>query len=242
MSLPEFSPYFVTVPLGLGMFAYLLYRDWVRPKEDTTGGGIGTMPERMKPWDSRERAAPSPPQQSKESDRNAEIYKQKLANPRLFLPRPPITASGVAFKTHQSQSTLVFHLTNTRSPTPLKNCQVWIDDFKIWSDGLKQFSVVREFAESNGLLPMRIFGPSNLYADDPAVCYFIESSDNEALCIKSLEPQRKILLPKKGGVWCAYIRLQVDGLEFFQRVCFRWVVRQHLEFIQCPDYSLIDFV
>ncbi|HSE58541.1 MAG TPA: hypothetical protein VLA99_07550 [Nitrospiraceae bacterium] len=133
------------------------------------------------------------------------------------------------------------HRAANRQPTPLKNCTLSIADFQIWSEGLKQFSVIKGFDGSGDLVPMRIYGPTNLYTDDPVSCDFIQSTSNKELVSRSLEPQRFVKLQRRDGIWRADLRLEMDGQTFTHCVCFEWKLGEKMSFVQCPDFSLADF-
>ena len=126
----------------------------------------------------------------------------KESHPALAQPAPELTrqlplspasslfGSGLSFKPSQSNGTLVFHLTNTGNPDPLRECRVYMRDFKIWSLSQKTFVLIREFdKDRSNLLPILIHGPDDLYVDQPTVCHFIETTNNKELSIRSVEPK-----------------------------------------------------
>ncbi len=151
--------------------------------------------------------------------------------------------SGLTFKAFQSNGALVFHITNTGNKDPLRECRICITEFRLWSLGQKTFVLIEEFDQQRVSLPILIYGPNDLYVDQPMVCHFIETTNNKDLAIRSVEARAAgpwIQLPKKTGIWCAYLRLQVSQREYMHRICFEWFPGQRLKFIQCPDYSLAD--
>ena len=147
-------------------------------------------------------------------------------------------ASPIFVEERTTPTNLVLILTNNSSPAPLTDCRVSIVDLKIWSEGLEQFSTVGGFDHKNNLLPMRIYGPAALYADDPVVCYFIDTSDKKELRISAFEPMRTVILPPRPGIWCASLSVRVGTKEFPHRICFEWKLGETLRFIQCPDLGV----
>lgn len=215
---------FVTVILGLLIHAYVE----TRPTLSAAAGdkvGIPTIIQH---------------QPTAEQKAITEKAKEPARQPGHTAPISNMSGSGILIEAKQSDYNLYFLLTNKISPTPLKDCEVCINDFRIWSRAIGQFSIIGAFDSKDDLLPMRIYGPANLYADDPAVCNFIESNDKEQLRIASLEPVRTVILPKKAGIWCVYLLVRVGGKSFSHRACFEWLPRETLNFVQCPDFSLAE--
>lgn len=111
----------------------------------------------------------------------------------------------------------------------------------MWNAEIKKFYLLPEcHGRSDNLFPMKIFGPTDLYMNDPKVCNFVETSDLAQLMIRSLKPKTNFVLAKREGIWCVVLDINMEGNKTGHRVCFNWKPEERLDFIQCPDLSLLE--
>ncbi len=203
--LPEFSGFWITIPLGIGMF-YLLYK-----KLDSVDTGAYAVASNDKISDKGLVAG--------RSQKNLEETLEDL---------------GVEILGSNLGVSIFVTLKNTRHVQPLTRVAVHINGLMIWSPFNRVFCAEQKFYKSKSF-PLKIEGPEMLFLDETAGYKFITLTKDGKLQMEAHNHSRKIVFDGEGRVWRAELQVDVEDKKFTTYFCFSRLPSENPKFIECPS-------